>query len=91
MSRRCPGTAADSARLRDTTTLRIALRTPQRGPSPSAWEALGAPQWPTAAQNAKILAASEMRPEVVAAGADGDFDVGVLPPQGVVGVVIPRA
>ncbi len=57
----------------------------------AAWEALGAPQWPTAAQNAKILAASEMRPEAVAAGADGDFDVGVLPPQGVVGVVIPRA
>lgn len=49
------------------------------------------PQWPTAAQNSKILAASEMRPEAVAAGADGDFDVGVLPPQGVVGVVIPRA
>lgn len=57
----------------------------------AAWESLGAPQWPTAAQNSKILAASEMRPEAVAAGADGDFDVGVLPPQGVVGVVIPRA
>ena len=57
----------------------------------AAWESLGAPQWPTAAQNAKILAASEMRPEAVAVGADGDFDVGVLPPQGVVGVVIPRA
>ena len=38
--------------------------------------------WSTAAQNAKILAASEMRPEVVAAGADGDFDAGA--PQGVV-------
>ena len=70
---------------------RFALRNSTPTSYASAWEALGAPQWPTAAQNAKILAASEMRPEAVAAGADGDFDVGVLPPQGVVGVVIPRA
>ena len=70
----------------------LGFRFALRNSTPTSYAAArGAPQWPTAAQNSKILAASEMRPEAVAAGADGDFDVGVLPPQGVVGVVIPRA